>query len=89
MTLFHLSLEKPNELSKQVDKLILEASEKYGFPVKIDNDTYWPKSIVKWKEENNLSAEELAWLDDRFKWYEGFPNTKPGEWWNPSYHNCY
>lgn len=89
MKLFHNSLKEPDELYSQAAKLTLEVAEKYGFPVKIDNDTYWPKSVVKWKDDSIFSKEELDWLDEQFANMAGYPNTKPGEYWSPSSYSCY
>lgn len=82
---FEEELRVPHQMIADAEKKLYDIAEKYGLPVVIDGDTYWPHTVVKWQDENLFSAKEQEWLKNQFSGrFSGAGRTMPGEYWQPS-----
>lgn len=82
---FYEELRIPHKMIADANTMFLNISEKYGIPVEIDGDTYFPNTVVKWQDENSLTVKELEWIKDAFRSrFNGASYTEPGSYWQPS-----
>jgi len=82
---FEEELREQHKMIADAEKKLLDISEKYGLPVVIDGDTYWPHTVTQWQDESLFSSKEKEWLKEQFSWrFGGAGRAEPGEYWQPS-----
>lgn len=86
-------VQEARDLAAKADQMVKNISEKYGVPISWNHGEYVPESIHQWKDEKNLSEEEIEYMHELFannfrfvdEYYDS--SYSKGYQWMPS-RNC-